>query len=156
MDRNEYYAIYFKEKLVAVITEKELADLKEDKKSSLNKDIKIKRIAENELDRFFIKDIRRILTKEERKKLEEELFIKEIVESIKGQLMTKHDMDIVIPEKAYNFIPQIENELKKEGIALKHPLRECINDISPFAKWEDKLKRDKEKSKEQYFGRERE
>ena len=96
------------------------------------------------------------MTKEERKKLEEELFIKEIVESIKGQLMTKHDMDIVIPEKAYNFIPQIENELKKEGITLKHPLRECINDISPFAKWEDKLKRDKEKSKEQYFGRERE
>ena len=27
MDRNEYYAIYFKDKLVAVITEKELADL---------------------------------------------------------------------------------------------------------------------------------
>ena len=32
MDRNEYYAIYFKDKLVAVITEKELADLKEDQK----------------------------------------------------------------------------------------------------------------------------
>ncbi len=26
MDRNEYYAIYFKDKLVAVITEKELAE----------------------------------------------------------------------------------------------------------------------------------
>ena len=156
MGRNEYYAIYFKEKLVAVITEKELADLKEEQRNSFNKDIKIKRIADNEIDKFLIKDVRKILTKEERKKLEEDLFIKEIVESIKGQLMSQPDMDIVIPEKAYNFIPQIENELKKEGITLKHPLRECINDISPFAKWEDKLKRDKEKSKENYFGREKE
>ena len=129
MDRNEYYAIYFKDKLVAVITEKELADLKEDQKNIFNKDIKIKRIAENEIDKFSIKDVRKLLTKEERKKLEEDLFIKEIVESIKGQLISKPDMDIVIPEKAYNFIPQIENELKKAGITLKHPLRECIDDI---------------------------
>ena len=107
MDRNEYYAIYFKDKLVAVITEKELADLKEEQRNSFNKDIKIKRIADNEIDKFLIKDVRKILTKEERKKLEEDLFIKEIVESIKGQLMSKPDMDIVIPEKAYNFIPQI-------------------------------------------------
>lgn len=101
MDRNEYYAIYFKDKLVAVITEKELADLKEDQKNIFNKDIKIKRIAENEIDKFSIKDVRKLLTKEERKKLEEDLFIKEIVESIKGQLISKPDMDIVIPEKAY-------------------------------------------------------
>ena len=140
MDRNEYYAIYFKDKLVAVITEKELADLKEDQKNIFNKDIKIKRIAENEIDKFSIKDVRKLLTKEE---------------SIKGQLISKPDMDIVIPEKAYNFIPQIENELKKAGITLKHPLRECIDDISPYAKWSDKLKRDKEKSKQKYFGRER-
>ena len=76
MDRNEYYAIYFKDKLVAVITEKELADLKEDQKNIFNKDIKIKRIAENEIDKFSIKDVRKLLTKEERKKLEEDLFIK--------------------------------------------------------------------------------
>ena len=68
MDRNEYYAIYFKDKLVAVITEKELADLKEDQKNIFNKDIKIKRIAENEIDKFSIKDVRKLLTKEERKK----------------------------------------------------------------------------------------
>lgn len=153
MNSNEYYAIYFKNKLVAVITEKELANLKEDKRK--NKDISITRVAGNEISSFLTKDIKKILTREEREKLELELFIKEIVESIKGQLMTKPDMDIVIPEKAYNFIPQIENELKKEGITLKHPLRECINDISPYAKWEDKLKKDKEKARES-FGRERE
>jgi hypothetical protein len=153
MNSNEYYAIYFKNKLVAVITEKELANLKEDKRK--NKDISITRVAGNEISSFLTKDIKKILTREEREKLELELFIKEIVESIKGQLMTKPDMDIVIPEKAYNFIPQIENELKKEGIILKHPLRECINDISPYAKWEDKLKKDKEKARES-FGRERE
>ena len=63
MDRNDYYAIYFKDKLVAVITEKELADLKEDQKNIFNKDIKIKRIAENEIDKFSIKDVRKLLTK---------------------------------------------------------------------------------------------
>lgn len=78
MDRNEYYAIYFKDKLVAVITEKELADLKEDQKNIFNKDIKIKRIAENEIDKFSIKDVRKLLTKEERKKLEEDLFIRKL------------------------------------------------------------------------------
>lgn len=70
--------------------------------------------------------------------------------------MSKPDMDIVIPEKAYNFIPQIENQLKKEGITLRHPLKECIDDISPYAKWADKLKKDKEKIREQSFGREKE
>ena len=59
MDRNEYYAIYFKDKLVAVITEKELADLKEDQKNIFNKDIKIKRIAENEIDKFSIKGVKK-------------------------------------------------------------------------------------------------
>ena len=121
MNSNEYYAIYFKNKLVAVITEKELANLKEDKRK--NKDISITRVAGNEISSFLTKDIKKIMTREEREKLELELFIKEIVESIKGQLMTKPDMDIVIPEKAYNFIPQIENELKKRGHNIKTSIK---------------------------------
>ena len=52
-------------------------------------------------------------------KKEEDLFIKEIVESIKGQLISKPDMDIVIPEKAYNFIPQIENEIIRNSLNMK-------------------------------------
>lgn len=156
MNTNEFYAVYFKNKLVAVISEEELSKLTNNKIDNSSKDIKINRISKDELDKFNSKDIRRILTKEERKKLEEELFVKEIVENIKEQLMSKPDMDIVIPEKAYNFIPQIENQLKKEGITLRHPLKECIDDISPYAKWADKLKKDKEKTREQSFGREKE
>lgn len=114
MNTNEFYAVYFKNKLVAVISEEELSKLTNNKIADSSKDIKINRISKDELEKFNSKDIRRILTKEERKKLEEELFIKEIVDNIKEQLMSKPDMDIVIPEKAYNFIPQIENQLKKK------------------------------------------
>lgn len=80
----------------------------------------------------------------------------EIVQNIKEQLLVKRDMDIVIPEKAYQFISKIETELKKQGISLQHPLRECIDDLSPYSLFEDKLKREKEKSKTNYLGRERE
>ena len=127
MNTNEFYAVYFKNKLVAVISEEELSKLTNNKIADSSKDIKINRISKDELEKFNSKDIRRILTKEERKKLEEELFVKEIVENI-----------------------------KKEGITLRHPLKECIDDISPYAKWADKLKKDKEKIREQSFGREKE
>ena len=58
MNTNEFYAVYFKNKLVAVISEEELSKLTNNKIDNSSKDIKINRISKDELDKFNSKDIR--------------------------------------------------------------------------------------------------
>ena len=52
----------------------------------------------------------------------------------------------------------VNDILKKDLIKAldRKESRECIDDLSPYSLFEDKLKRDKEKSRTNYLGRERE
>ena len=156
MENENYYLVIFKEEIIGVINEKELIELEKEDRIRNNKNINIAKIAKSNVNDILKKDLIKALDRKESKKLKEKLFIMEIVQNIKEQLLVKRDMDIVIPEKAYQYISKIETELKKQGISLQHPLRECINDLSPYSLFEDMLKRDKEKSKTNYLGRERE
>ena len=156
MKNENYYLVIFKGEIIGIINEKELIELEKEDRIRNNKNIHIAKISKSNINDILKKDLIRALDKKERKELEEKLFIMEIVQNIKEQLLIKRDMDIVIPEKAYQFISKIETELKKQGISLQHPLRECIDDLSPYSLFEDKLKREKEKSKTNYLGRERE
>ena len=156
MENENYYLVIFKGEIIGIINEKELIELEKEDRIRNNKNISIAKISKSNINDILKKNLIRALDKKERKELEEKLFIMEIVQNIKEQLLIKRDMDIVIPEKAYQFISKIETELKKQGISLQHPLRECIDDLSPYSLFEDKLKREKEKSKTNYLGRERE
>ena len=156
MENENYYLVIFKGEIIGIINEKELIELEKEDRIRNNKNIHIAKISKSNINDILKKNLIRALDKKERKELEEKLFIMEIVQNIKEQLLIKRDMDIVIPEKAYQFISKIETELKKQGISLQHPLRECIDDLSPYSLFEDKLKREKEKSKINYLGRERE
>ena len=154
MENENYYLVIFKGEIIGIINEKELIELEKEDRIRNNKNISIAKIAKSNVNDILKKDLIRALDRKESKKLKEKLFILEIVQNIKEQLLIKRDMDIVIPEKAYQFISK--TELKKQGISLQHPLRECIDDLSPYSLFEDKLKREKEKSKTNYLGRERE
>ena len=156
MENENYYLVIFKGEIIGIINEKELIELEKEDRIRNNKNIHIAKISKSNINDILKKNLIRALDKKERKELEEKLFIMEIVQNIKEQLLIKRDMDIVSPEKAYQFISKIETELKKQGISLQHPLRECIDDLSPYSLFEDKLKREKEKSKTNYLGRERE
>ena len=156
MENENYYLVIFKGEIIGIINEKELIELEKEDRIRNNKNIHIAKISKSNINDILKKNLIRALDKKERKELEEKLFIMESVQNIKEQLLIKRDMDIVIPEKAYQFISKIETELKKQGISLQHPLRECIDDLSPYSLFEDKLKREKEKSKTNYLGRERE
>ena len=142
------YALFYDGKFIGIINQDLLKKLeRDDSKRSLFQNVIGKDIKFNFKEKSFFKDMER--------KEKEDLFVKSIVQEIKGQLLINDDMDIVIPEKARDFIPQINSELRKQGISLEHPLRECIDDLSPLAKFQDKWKREKERNRSQYLGRDR-
>lgn len=137
-----YFLIKDKE-IIAIIEEKNFKDIKENEQF---KEIKNIELLETDIDNVikFLNENKKmkILSSELKKELKHKLYIEEIVSSIKEQLLIKKDMDLIIPERAYAYINEIENVLKNQGVSLKNSLRECINDLSPFDKFEDKLKRE--------------
>lgn len=153
INRN-YYGIYYKKELICIVLEKDLGSILQEKYKN-NKNVWAKRINDQEIDDFLEKDIKKIFLPQEKEDLKKELFIKEIVDDIKNQLIVKDDLDIVIPREAIIYIPEIENELKKDGIILKHSLSECIEEETAYQRFQKKLKKDKELIKEAYLGREK-
>ena len=113
MENENYYLVIFKGEIIGIINEKELIELEKEDRIRNNKNIHIAKISKSNINDILKKNLIRALDKKERKELEEKLFIMEIVQNIKEQLLIKRDMDIVIPEKAYQFISKIETEILK-------------------------------------------
>lgn len=152
----QYYIIKKNGKLVGVVSEKDLLDKKkwlffENSENSSN--LLIQKITNKEVKKMLKnKEIIFTNTAKDKEKLKEKLFILEMVSKVKEQLLLKDDMDLNLPEKAYQFFPQIEAELSKQGVQLENPLRKCVDDIDALSKFQNKLEKDK-KVKERGFGR---
>lgn len=152
-----YYVIKKNEKIVAIMTEKELLNQKHHAfLNDIHEHIEIKSISEEKAISLFREQKELCTDEKTRKQMEEKVFILEMVEKIKEQLFVEKDMDIILPEKAHYYLPQIEQELSKQGVKLSHPLRECIDDMDPLSKFSSKLEHDRKKNREVNLGRARE
>lgn len=155
----KYYVLKTKTgEIIAVVQEKNIVDVKFNDNLRKNKDLVLENISKLEINEIIRnnKEILFITDVKTKEKLKEKLYIKELVEKVKEQLMINKDMDIIIPECAYKYLPEIEKELRISGMTLKNPIRECINDISPLSKFSDKIIEEKNREKKDvYLGRER-
>ena len=151
----EYYIIKKNGKLIAIIEANQFLNAKNTGFLKGVGELEIQEVGHQDRAKLFQEpEILLVKDKDSREKLKEKLFVLEMVEKIKNQLMVEKDMDLILPEKAREFLPQIQQELTKEGIVLQHPLRECIYDIDPLSKFQVKLEREKA-NKERGWGRSR-
>ena len=87
MENENYYLVIFKKEIIGVINEKELIELQKEDRIKNNKNISIAKIAKSNVNDILKKDLIRALDRKESKKLKEKLFILEIVQNIKEQLL---------------------------------------------------------------------
>lgn len=151
-----YYSIKKNGEIIAILEFKELLkDRNHNLLREMKGDIEIKEISEERAISLFRQNKGLCKENKTREKLEEKVFILEMIEKIKQQLVVEKDMDLILPEKAQRFLPQIQQELLRQGITLSHPIQECIHDIDPLCKFQSKLKREKTRGRDGGIGRDR-